>query len=316
MTKDKHHSKIVLKPYLCTRTANPIALPSHNEPITNKTKRYTAMWIEVFRSGTHTDSGGNTATYTNSDLAAIANNYNSELSKDESAIAPIVKGHPKTDSPALGWVGQLKVSGDKLLAKIKQVLPEFANEVKEGRYKKVSIALYPGNVLRHIGFLGATAPAIRGLKPVSFADRGDYVEFSIAPNESRLQQLEKENAELKRQLHNKENSEFVSALMDEGKVTPAQATILSEILDCEFIGKEYSEGNSLIDLVKAFAEASCPIADLETEFADSNVPPISNEFEGKQTEPERMQLHNRAMTISRDNPNISYEQALLLATEQ
>jgi hypothetical protein len=282
------------------------------------------MWIEVFRSGTHTDSGGNTATYTKSDLAAIANNYNSELSKDESAIAPIVKGHPKTDSPALGWVGQLKVSGDKLLAKIKQVLPEFANEVKEGRYKKVSIALYPGNVLRHIGFLGATAPAIRGLKPVSFADKGDYVEFSTQPpKQNRLELLMQENTELKQQLadignqlKSKQNSEFVSALMEEGKVTPAQATILSEILDCESIGKEYSEGNSLIDLVKAFAEASCPIADLETEFADSNVPPITNEFEGKQTEPDRMQLHNRAMTISRDNPNISYEQALLLATEQ
>jgi len=280
------------------------------------------MWIEVFRSGTHTDSGGNTATYTNADLATIANNYNAELSKDESSLAPIVKGHPKTDAPALGWVGQLKVSGDKLLAKIKQVLPEFANEVKSGRYKKVSIALYPGNVLRHIGFLGATAPAVRGLKPVSFADKGVYVEFSTAPKQSRLEQLEQENAELKLQLAEKDsellgkqNSEFVAELVYTGKVTPAQATILNEILDCESAGGQYAEGKSVIDLVKEFAESGCPIGDLEAEFADSNVPPVSNEFEGKPTEPERLQLHNRAMTISRDNPNISYEQALMLATD-
>ena len=80
-------------------------------------------------------------------------------------------GHPAQNAPAYGWVEGLKREGSLLLAKLKHVLPEFADLVKQGTYKKRSISLYPDLTLRHIGFLGGAAPAVKGLADIAFSDR-------------------------------------------------------------------------------------------------------------------------------------------------
>ena len=147
--------------------------------------------IEVFRAGTHVDMSGAHVTISDDDLAQTAAQY------DKNAMeAPIVVGHPKTDSPAYGWVSGLSVDeSGVLIANIEQLDPEFAEIVKAGRYKHVSASFYapqsPGNpkpgtwYLRHVGFLGAQPPAVKGLKPASFADNdGQYV-FSFAADTSR-----------------------------------------------------------------------------------------------------------------------------------
>lgn len=67
-------------------------------------------WFEVFRTGTHTDSAGNTSQWTKDDLDRIAQQYDPTHHE-----APIVIGHPETDSPAYGWIQALKVEGEKLL---------------------------------------------------------------------------------------------------------------------------------------------------------------------------------------------------------
>lgn len=69
----------------------------------------------------------------------------------------------------------LKAEGGKLLAKLKDLAPEFKDWVKRGLYKKVSIALYPDLGLRHVGFLGATPPAIKGLKQASFSEKAAWI---------------------------------------------------------------------------------------------------------------------------------------------
>ncbi|MCK9372584.1 MAG: phage protease [Sulfuricurvum sp.] len=121
-------------------------------------------WIELFRAGTHTDSSGKTQTWTEQDLDTIVAKY--DPSNHE---APAVIGHPKDNAPAYAWVEGLKREGGLLLGKFKQVLPEFAEGVKSGLWKKRSIALYPDMTLRHVGFLGAQPPAIKGLKDIAFA---------------------------------------------------------------------------------------------------------------------------------------------------
>jgi hypothetical protein len=140
--------------------------------------------IEVFRAGTHVDASGRRVTITEADLAAIAASYDPGLHE-----APIVVGHPADDAPAYGWIERLQADGGTLRAVPRQVEPRFAELVREGRFKKVSIALYgpeaPGNpakggwYLRHVGFLGAQPPAVKGLAPVRFAggDEG-VVEFA------------------------------------------------------------------------------------------------------------------------------------------
>jgi hypothetical protein len=123
-------------------------------------------WFEIFKTGTHTDSAGNTKDWTEKDIAEIVASYNPELHE-----APIVIGHPDHDSPAYGWIEALKIEGDKLLAKPKQLVDQFKDWISKGLYKKVSIALYPDLGLRHVGFLGGTPPAIKGLKQAAFGEK-------------------------------------------------------------------------------------------------------------------------------------------------
>lgn len=132
-------------------------------------------WMELFRIGTHADSSGKTQTWTEQDLDTIVAKYD-----PSSHEAPVVIGHPKDNAPAYAWVEGLKREGGVLLGKFKQVLPEFAEGVKSGLWKKRSIALYPDMSLRHVGFLGAQPPAIKGLKDIAFASGEECItiEFS------------------------------------------------------------------------------------------------------------------------------------------
>jgi hypothetical protein len=126
-------------------------------------------WIAIFKPGTHTDAAGNKITYSEDDVKNMVTAYNVQ-SEDDRHDAPLVKGHPATDDPALGWVDKLKYEGGKLWAKLKDVKDEVINDVKEGAYKKVSVRLYSDNKLRHVGLLGATPPAIKGLGDVKFSE--------------------------------------------------------------------------------------------------------------------------------------------------
>ena len=142
-----------------------------------------SKFFEIFRAGTHTDNNGRRITISADDLAATAAAYNTTTHE-----APVVVGHPKTDAPAYGWVGSLKAEGGSLLADFAQMDAAFAEQVRQGRYKKVSASFYqpdaPANPapgkwsLRHVGFLGAHPPAIKGLKPIEFNEaEAGVVEF-------------------------------------------------------------------------------------------------------------------------------------------
>lgn len=145
--------------------------------------------MHVFRAGQQTTAAGASITFSEADLANCAKAYDPALHE-----APICVGHPKTDLPAYGWISGLQASGADLLAERHQVDPEFAEACKAGRYKKISAAFYapdaPANpvpgvwYLRHVAFLGAQPPAVKGLRQVEFADAEegvvltDEIEFS------------------------------------------------------------------------------------------------------------------------------------------
>ncbi len=136
--------------------------------------------FEIFAPGTHTSMSGETITFGAAELDGVVSSYNTDLHE-----APIVIGHPQHDHPAYGWVKSVRVEGGRLVATPAEVDPAFAELVDNGRYKKVSAAFYrpdapnnpkPGSYyLRHVGFLGAQPPALKGLKPVAFADDADQV---------------------------------------------------------------------------------------------------------------------------------------------
>jgi len=144
------------------------------------------MWISVFKTGTHTDAAGNTRQWTREDLDAIVKNY--DPTKYE---APAVIGHPETNSPAWAWMESLKREGDLLWAKMKDVVPEFAEMLKKKMFKNRSISLYPDLRLRHVGFLGATPPAVKGLPDFKFNDELNVLVYEFAATDAEKAAQEK-----------------------------------------------------------------------------------------------------------------------------
>ncbi len=136
-------------------------------------------WIEIFKGGPQTDSQGR-----NHDGDKIIDNAVKQFNSTEHE-PPVVVGHPKDNSPAFGWVDGVKAE-DKggvkyLFAKCKDMVPEFADLVKQGVYKKRSAAFYPDGRLRHVGFLGGMPPAVKGLADIGFKDGDESLCFEFNP---------------------------------------------------------------------------------------------------------------------------------------
>ncbi len=143
--------------------------------------------IKIFKVGKHTSMQGIVKDYTRDMLATCVAAYNPQTHE-----APLVVGHPKTEDPAMGWVDHLELSDDGyLLAYPKQIDPEFAENVNAGKHNKISASFYlpdspanptPGKLyLRHVGFLGAELPAVKGLGTVQFAENEDGVVDFMSP---------------------------------------------------------------------------------------------------------------------------------------
>jgi len=140
--------------------------------------------IHIFKAGRHTSSQGTTLDFSEEALQAAVEAYDPKLHE-----APIVVGHPKDNGPAFGWISGLEFEEGNVDALPTQVNADFAEMVKTGAFKKVSASWYtpdsPANpkpgayYLRHVGFLGAQPPAIKGLEGVQFSEEEEgVVEFA------------------------------------------------------------------------------------------------------------------------------------------
>lgn len=291
------------------------------------------MEIEIFRTGTFTDSAGYKRTYTNDDLQRIADNYNSRLAADASVIAPIVKGHPADNSPALGWTAYIKHAGDRLIAGIKSVDTEFMEELQQGKYKKVSISLYPDLMLRHIGFLGAAAPAVSGLEPAEFIEyysqntktaATDSTATDAANYSKQITQLQTEIEAYKNDLAQYREAErlseykaYCSKAVNASDNAPLNSIINECVPELMNLAFNYDSQNNSADynlnLVKNFLNklAKLPvlsnlsgISDMKSDF----MLPSSYSFSGVNAN--RAAKHRKAMEIITSKPEITYEQAL------
>ncbi len=146
-------------------------------------------FLEVFKVGEHPISETKSLNFSEEMLKASIAAYDPKLHE-----APLVIGHPKNDDPAYGWVKNAKLIDGRFVTENDQVNTEFAELVESGAFKKISASFYPiGSkynpvpevlYLKHIGFLGAKPPAIKGLAGTqcqhSFAEDEELVtiEFS------------------------------------------------------------------------------------------------------------------------------------------
>lgn len=147
--------------------------------IKSKSNKATVENVEIFKVGRHQAMNGQTLNYLDSHLLEIAEGYDAAAHP-----APIVIGHPQTDAPAYGWVSDLRVENGKLIADFGDLEPQFCELVKAKRYRKISASFWmpdaPNNpnpnkwALKHVGFLGAAAPAVAGLKDAEFSAEDSF----------------------------------------------------------------------------------------------------------------------------------------------
>lgn len=120
--------------------------------------------FQFFRAGQHRTAAGEALHFSEADLEQI------HLAYSQGDRAPLVIGHPPDDGPAYGEVQEVFRKGATLyaVARCSQALIDL---VKSGAYKHVSAAFFRSPWgLRHIGFLGAMPPAVKGLPPLQFAE--------------------------------------------------------------------------------------------------------------------------------------------------
>lgn len=148
--------------------------------------------VEAFRAGTKASKG-----LTAAHIAEAAALYDAET-----APAPLVFGHPKSDSPALGFISSARAEGNKLFLKIKNIADEVIQGVKDRKILGRSIAFWdPGHpsnpvpgkyTIRHLGLLGGQAPAIAGMPALRFSADEDVLESDEAPADAVIFAVEAE----------------------------------------------------------------------------------------------------------------------------
>jgi hypothetical protein len=148
------------------------------------------QWIEIFAAGSHADNKGRNHTIDPAFLDTVVRNFNADTHHP-----PIVVGHPVDNSPAFGWTQELRRNGQKLEARFNDVDSAFENLVRDGRFKKRSASFYvdpataPGGkapTLRHVGFLGAEPPAVKGLRDISFTE-GEALTFDFSEGDNTME---------------------------------------------------------------------------------------------------------------------------------
>lgn len=222
--------------------------------------------FEVFRPGTFTPMSGQPLTYTAADLKAAADAYDKAT-----APAPVVVGHPSTDAPAYAWAEGFEFDpvAQRLYADVGEINPAFAEAVRKGTYKKVSMSFHqpdssanpvPGTWYpKHIGFLGGAAPAVTGLQNVQFGSDAGVVTFTadfttppfpastsapavpvdpaFAAREAAFAQREAEFAareekwkKREREIALKDSADFAEKLVSEGRLLPIHKDRVASIL--------------------------------------------------------------------------------------
>ena len=205
--------------------------------------------IHFFRAGQHTAKDGKKIAFSEADLAAIAAAYDPATHE-----APIVVGHPKTNAPAYGWIEKIVAKPDGLHAIPRQVNAEFSELVKAGAFKKVSASFYPRGgssnprpaapYLRHIGFLGAEAPALKGLQDIQFSEAEDM----FFAEEDMAEMREHSLTVRERAFQRFETAELIKRFQQEGRIPIGLlpgVLAFSETLDASET-VEFSEGGATV----------------------------------------------------------------------
>lgn len=142
--------------------------------------------MEILRTGTFRDANQRSTVIDEKMMSDLVSSYDGTAHP-----APLVFGHPKTNGPAYGWIKSMKRVGDRVTATVEKVAPQVRELIASGAYRKVSASYFPPastnspkqghHYLRHVGLLGASAPAIPGLAEIELSgSASDAVTIDLA----------------------------------------------------------------------------------------------------------------------------------------
>jgi len=276
------------------------------------------MWIEIFKTGRHTSSNGTEMEFSAEDLDKIVEKYN-QRSKDVTAtLAPLVKGHPKSDQPAYGWVERLARRGNYLLAKLRDLAPEIVEEVRQKKFQRISIALTNDMELKHIGLLGSVEPAVEGLLPISFVNFDESIDYEYSHSNDGFTNIFNQNKDLKEKIQQYEQTlirrdliEFATNLVNKKIIPQSSKQAALELMEMAYdVDRKNTEEFNFLEKVKSFFN-KLEHTNLQKEFATNQT---ANRF-GELTDKKdliqnRERLHKNVMEYLEQNPELTYEQAL------
>lgn len=257
-------------------------------------------FCNILKVGKFTDSKGNECDFTTEKLDKIVQNFQN-VHKD----VPVCVGHPKTNTPAYGWLEDVKRVGNDLYCSFKNVQEEFKEAVNKGLFKNRSISLDKDLNIRHIAFLGGQAPAVKGLEAFCFEDDENAVdiEFSDFADKETLdllfgknektakadeiedirQKLADEmakNAELVKQIENqkaeakmKEFADFAESAVVKGNILPKhKESVINILLSADKFGSFNFADSGEIDAVQGVKNfiSELKILDFKSDFSDAD----------------------------------------------
>lgn len=222
--------------------------------------------IEIFSPGQRIDDAGRRHMFTPAMLAEMVASYEPNLHE-----APLTIGHPKDNLPAYGWVKALYINeAGNLAIDASQADADFLEMLAKGRFKKRSASFYPPEHpnnptpgkwhLRHVAFLGAQPPAVKGLRDfkdgapdllvLNFSEQvlNDSPTTTINPKEMTMSDAD-QVAALKKQLAEKDAA--LSAAQTE--ITAAQTAATAALTQAQSFAE--SAARQQAAEILSFAEA-------------------------------------------------------------
>lgn len=127
--------------------------------------------IEIFASGTH-----NGDAYSERDLDAMVEAFHALDFKPALRIGHASPGENESETPAIGWVENLRREGNKLLADFVNIADEVMAAIQKKSFTRVSSEVFWNferagrkfsRVLKAVALLGVGIPGVAGLKPLT-----------------------------------------------------------------------------------------------------------------------------------------------------
>lgn len=273
--------------------------------------------------------------------------------------APVVIGHPDNDDPAWGWVDAASADERGLWLDVR-LLPEMAQLVRAHRYRAVSVSLWTpaaaGNPapgvwsLKHLGFLGAVPPAVKGLDPVRLAAAdaaacittlSDMEETAmteqvdtarLAEREQQLAERDRTLAERDRTISERERrldereqqlrrqgfERDLDAHVGAGRVLaadrPGLVALMERLADAPAVTLADAGEQPALELLRGFIARLPARVDLSERAAGAGAGAAAGAAfaapGGATVEPERLAVHQRALAHQSAHPGMPYAAAV------